>query len=223
LRSVTIVTRSPATTLAAKHHAGLIAEELNVHAVDVHEDEAGLVDLSARADFKVLGPRLGKDMKTVASGITNLDHPTIASLLDGGSVDVQGVTVTAEDIVVIREPRPGTVVATDHAISVALDTTIDEELRIEGIARELINRIQNARRQMDLDVSDRIVVRWSSDDASVRDGFAHHTELIAGEVLATGFVEGSTGTVDPTPIGDETVYLEIHVDDDPQPPPHSAG
>ena len=209
LDSVTIVTRSPQTTRAVRDHAGLIAEELNVHRVQVHEDEAGLVDLSARADFKVLGPRLGKDMKTMASGITDLDHAVIASLLDGGSTIVNGYPVTADDIVVIREPRPGTVVATDSAISVALDTTIDEELRIEGIARELVNRIQNARRQLDLDVSDRITVHWSSTDTVIAAAFRDHADLIAQEVLATGFIEADIEEADPTAIGEATVSLEL--------------
>ena len=211
LESVTVVTRSQETMRAVREHAGLIAEELNVHTVDVHEDEAGLVDLSARADFKVLGPRLGKNMKSVASGIAGLGHATIASLVDGGSIDVNGFPVTAKDIVIIREPRPGTVVATDHDISVALDTTIDEELRIEGIARELINRIQNTRRQLDLDVSDRITVRWMCDDTSIAAAFRDHAELIAGEVLATDIGEAGLET-EPISIGDATVNLEIAID-----------
>jgi isoleucyl-tRNA synthetase len=212
LESVTIVTRSPATMRAVRDHAGLIAEELNVHTVDVHGDEAGLVDLSARADFKVLGPRLGKNMKSVASGIAELDHATIASLVDGGSIDVDGFPVMVKDIVILREPRPGTIVATDHAISVALNTTIDEELRIEGIARELINRIQNARRQLDLEVSDRIIVRWMSDDTAIHDAFEQHSDLIAGEVLATEFLKAEIGEAEPTAIGDASVSLEIAID-----------
>jgi isoleucyl-tRNA synthetase len=211
LESVTIVTRSQATTRAVGEHAGLIAEELNVHTVDVHEDEAGLIDLSARADFKVLGPRLGRNMKSVASGIADLDHATIASLVDGGSIDVDGFPVTADDIVIIREPRPGTVVATDHDISVALDTTIDEALRIEGVARELINRIQNTRRQLDLDVSDRITVRWTSDDTAIAAAFRDHAGLIAGEVLATDIGEGEIGDVEPTAIGESVVSLAVVV------------
>ncbi|MEN8239647.1 MAG: isoleucine--tRNA ligase, partial [Actinomycetota bacterium] len=208
LGSVTIVTRSQATTRAVGDHAGLIAEELNVHSVAVHEDEAGLVDLSAKADFKVLGPRLGKDMKTVAAGIAGLDHATIAALLDGGSVDVSGFSVTADDIVVSREPREGTVVASDRNISVALDTTIDDSLAVEGMARELINRIQNARRHLDLDVSDRIALAWMSDDTAVTAAFDRHADLIAGEVLATDLSEADLSHVEQTPIGEAGVCLE---------------
>jgi isoleucyl-tRNA synthetase len=209
LESVTIVTRSPATTRAVKNHAGLIAEELNVHSVDVHQDEAGLVDLSAKADFKVLGPRLGKDMKTVASGIADLEHATIAGLLDGASVDVCGFPVTVDDIIVVREPREGTVVASGLHISVALDTAIDENLRIEGIARELVNRIQSARRQLGLDVSDRITVHWASPDSVIAAAFRNHADLIAQEVLATGIAEADLADVESTMIGEATVCLEL--------------
>ena len=213
LHSVTVVTRSEPTARAVRNHAGLIAEELNVQEVTVHEDEAGLVDLSAKADFRALGPRLGSDMKTVASGISELGHATIGRLLDGARVEVAGFSISADDLVIVREPRDGTVVASDRHISVALDTAIDEELRIEGIARELINRIQNARRQLDLDVSDRITVDWHSPDSVVAAAFRDHADLIAEEVLATGLAEAGPGTVDPTSIGDASVQLEITVDE----------
>ena len=211
LESVTIVTRSPETAQAVKDHAGLISEELNVHSVKIHEDEAGLVDLSAKADFKILGPRLGKDMKSVASEITKLSHETIASLLDSATITVAGVPVTVDDIVVIREPREGTVVASERHMSVALDTTISENLRIEGMARELINRIQNARRQLDLDVSDRITVNWHSQDSDVATAFRDHADLIAGEVLATDLSEAEVSALEPTTIGETAVSLDIVV------------
>ncbi len=209
LRSVTVVTSSETTKQAVRDHAELIAEELNVHAVDVHEDEADLVDLSAQADFKVLGPRLGKEMKAVARSIAALDHATIASLLDGESIVVDGYTMTAADLVINREARDGTIVATDRTISVALDTTIDDELALEGIARELINRIQRARRDLGFAVSDRIVVTWASDDDSVQRAFREHRELIAGEVLATEIASSDLPDVAPTTIGDAEVRLAV--------------
>jgi isoleucyl-tRNA synthetase len=211
LGSVTIVTRSAATTQAVRDHARLIAEELNVHEVEIHQDEAGVVDLSAKADFKALGPRLGREMKTVASAICDLDHDTIAMLLDGGAVTVAGHEVTAQDVVIVREPREGTIVATDRHISVALDTTINEELKVEGIARELINRIQNARRDLDLDVSDRISVTWDSPDSVIAAAFRDHADLIAGEVLATGLTEEDLEHLEATLIGNESVKLGIDV------------
>ena len=193
LRAVTIVTRDPSEQQAIERHGALIAEELNTHAVRVHADEAGLVDLEAKPNFKVLGPRFGKDMRTVAGSIESLDHATLAGMLDGRPEEVTGHRLTADDLVISRNPRPGTAVATEGSLSVALDTTVDDDLRIEGVARELVNRIQSVRRDMDLDVVDRVTLGWSSSDPDVRAAFAAHADLIAGEVLAVDLIEAAEG------------------------------
>jgi isoleucyl-tRNA synthetase len=166
----------------------LIAEELNVHRVEVHADEAGLVDLQAKPNFKVLGPRFGKEMGAVAAQVASLTHEDIAAALDGATVTAGSYALTAEDLVVTRSPRDGTVVATEGSLSVALDVSIDEDLRIEGVAREIVNRTQTARRDAGFEVVDRIALTWSSDDPDVVQAFARHSDLIAGEVLAETIV-----------------------------------
>jgi isoleucyl-tRNA synthetase len=186
----------------------LIADELNVGRVDVHDDEAGLVDLEAKADFKALGPRYGKDMKRVAALIASLDHGTIADLLDGSTYGSEGIVLDASDIVVSRIPREGTVVASEGSISVALDTEISEALAVEGMARELVNRVQGLRRQFDLAVTDRIDVLWASTDESVSAAFDTHRDMIAAEVLAETLTEESNeGEI--FTIGDATVAISV--------------
>lgn len=143
-----------------------------------------MIDLSAKADFKVLGPRYGKDTKAVASAIASLDHATIASVMDGKAVTVGEFTITDADIVVERTPRAGTVVASEGSLSVALDCAVDRTLHIEGLARELVNRLQGMRRDLDLDVTDHIVVSYTTDNDDVVDAFMNHAALIGGEVLA---------------------------------------
>jgi isoleucyl-tRNA synthetase len=189
LSTVTVVTRDVGSAAAIVSHRSLIAEELNVHAVELHEDEAGLVDLSAKADFKRLGPRLGARTKAVAGAIAALDHDTIGRVLDGGSVDVEGETITIDDLIIQRTPRPGTVVASEGGMSVALDTGVTDELRIEGMGRELVNRLQALRREAGLAVTDRVTVGWYATDPAIRAAFDTHGDLIAGEVLATRIVE----------------------------------
>ena len=189
LSTVTVVTRDVGSAAAIVSHRSLIAEELNVHAVELHEDEAGLVDLSAKADFKRLGPRLGPRTKAVAGAIAALDHDTIGRVLDGGSVDVEGETITIDDLIIQRTPRPGTVVASEGGMSVALDTGVTDELRIEGMGRELVNRLQALRREAGLAVTDRVTVGWYATDPAIRAAFDTHGDLIAGEVLATRIVE----------------------------------
>ncbi|MEE8456830.1 MAG: class I tRNA ligase family protein, partial [Acidimicrobiia bacterium] len=207
LASVTVVTRSAVEQAAVSNHAELIADELNVASVQVHADEAGLVDLKAKANFKVLGPRYGRDMKTVASKITNLDHDAIVGILDGGTISVDGFTFGEEDIVVSRTPRSGTVVASEGSISVALDSTITRDLRIEGLARELINRVQGMRRRLDLEVTDRIDVVWASEDADVSSVFEQHADMIAGEVLADSITHNVDTDGDEYDLGEATVRL----------------
>ena len=208
LTAVTIVTRSAGEQDAITTHSALIADELNVGRVDVHGDEAGLIDLKAKANFKALGPRYGKDMKRVAALIASLDHVTIADLLDGSTYSSEGVVLGASDLVVSRIPREGTVVAAEGSISVALDTDISEELAVEGMARELVNRVQGLRRQLDLAVTDRIEVLWASADESVSAAFDTYRDMIAAEVLAETITEepneGETFT-----IGDATVTISI--------------
>ena len=184
LSTVTVVTRSPHEQAAVTDHAELIAEELNVHSVEVHADEAGLVDLAAKPNFKALGPRYGKQMGEVAAAVSSLDHATIASMLDGATVEIGGFTLGESDLVVSRTPREGTVVATEGSLSVALDTTLDADLETEGMAREIINRVQAMRRDLDLNVTDRIDLVWDSDSEGVVAAFNRFVDLIAAEVLA---------------------------------------
>lgn len=191
LATVTVVTRDDSEAQAVRQHRDLIAEELNTRDVEVHANEAGLVDLTAKPDFKVLGPRFGKEMRSVAAAVVSLDHETLASMLDGVPEPVTGHELTADDIVITRMPRPGTAVASEGSLSVALDTTIDDDLRTEGTARELVNRIQSLRRNLGFDVVDRVSVAWSSDAPGLRAAFAAHRAFIAGEVLAVDVVEGT--------------------------------
>jgi len=209
LASVTVVTRSAQLRASINAHATLIAEELNVKQVVVHKDEAGLVDLEARANFKTLGPRLGKDMKGVAHSIAELSHDAISAILDGGSHDIGGHVIIDGDLVVSREPRKGTVVATDGPISVALDTMLDHSLIVEGMAREIINRVQTARRTLDFDVTDRIQLHWTSTSETVVSAFDIHGDLIAGEVLASNISRSQSLRADIVDLAGEQVRFEL--------------
>jgi len=169
------------------------------------------VDLEAKANFKSLGPRLGKNMKSVAESIAKLSHQAISDILDGGTLVIDDHTIDEGDIVVVRRPREGTVVATAGAVSVALDTTLDRALIVEGMAREIINRIQAERRALDFEVSDRIRVRWTSASDEVVAAFDAHGDLIAGEVLAVdiSYADSSDGAL--IDLAGKPVQLEITI------------
>ncbi len=197
LRSVTILTHDPAVRLAVAAHNDLIADELNVLSVDVASDETGLVELSCKADFKKLGPQLGPRMKEVANAIAALESSDVSRLLDGAQLEVEGLTISAEDVLVQRVARDGVVVETAGPLAVALDTSLDNDLVVLGVAREVISRVQGLRREHDLAVSDRIALTWDSNDPSVAAAFERHGDVIAGETLASAVQRGGAPPAEP--------------------------
>jgi isoleucyl-tRNA synthetase len=190
LAQLTVVTRDDAAVAAVESHVALIADELNVHTVAVDREEEHLVQLSAKANFKVLGPRLGPRTKEVAAAIAALDHAAVNRMVGGTALKVLGEEITAGDVVVQREPRHGVVVASEGRVSVALDVTVTPDLVAEGLAREIVARLQGLRRDADLVVSDRIAVTWESPSDELAAAFTHHEQLIADEVLAVGITRG---------------------------------
>jgi len=172
----------------------LIAEELNVRSLAALGPESGeLVDYTVKPNFRTLGRRFGSRTPEVASAITARPAADVATaVLAGGTVTVplpsgEEVPVAADDVVVTQTPRAGWAVATDAGETVAIDTTVTPELRREGLAREVIRLVQEARKNDGLDVSDRIALRWAADDPELATALTEHSALIAGEVLAVEF------------------------------------
>ena len=207
LSRLIVVTRDEAVTGAVGSHRELIEEELNVREVVLERDEGDLAELSAKANFKELGPRFGPRMREFAAAIAGLSHGDVDRLLDGESIVVLGEALNGADVIVQRTARPGVVVGSAPALLVALDTQLDATLRSEGLAREIINRLQSLRRDGSLDVSDRISVEWHSEAKEVIDAMRTHRELIATEVLAAAII--ST----PMPVGSMTEVngFELHL------------
>ncbi|MEX2280476.1 MAG: isoleucine--tRNA ligase [Acidimicrobiia bacterium] len=193
LRLATVLTHDPAVKVAIASHGDLIADELNVLAVDVASDESGLVELSCKADFRKLGPQFGPRMKEVATEIAALGSADVGRLLDGATLQVAGTQITAEDVLVQRIARDGVVVEAAGGLAVVLDTTLDDDLVVLGTAREIISRVQGLRRDMDFAVTDRIEITWDSDDPAVAKAFGRHGDVIAGETLAAVVTQGSGG------------------------------
>lgn len=202
LPSLTVATPDEAARKALARFSDELLAELNVKSIDLVEDDAGLVTLSAKANFKVLGKRLGKKMKAVAGEIQKLDAEALRAVHDGGSVEVGGETLGADDLIFHRDPLPGRVVESEGGITVVLDTNVDEALEAEGLARELVNRVQNLRKEAGLEVSDRITLCFSCEgklaDALGRDELAQmvRSETLASdiEVLPPGQDSGHTHT-----------------------------
>ncbi len=215
LRGITVVSHDPTVRGAIEGHADLIGEELNVKSVATSEDEQAHAHLSAKPDYRVLGPRLGSAIRDVAAAIEAFDEDTVAALIAGETRDAAGHNVGLADVVVSRRPRAGVVVTADEDLAVALDTTLTPELEREGLAREVVKVVQAARRDADLDVSDRITLRWDTDAADVAAAIEEHRDWIAAEVLAVTMTR-DPDAVDAVDVLGERLALDIRRGDDPE-------
>jgi isoleucyl-tRNA synthetase len=190
----------------------LVAEELNVHAVEPLEAVGGsLVDYLVKPDFRSLGKRFGPATQAVAAAIRQADPAEVAAAVAAGPLgltvpEVGEVTITSADVIVTQVPRAGWGVASEAGETVALDLSVTPELRAEGLAREVVRRIQEARKDSGLSVTDRIAVRWTAASDQLAAAIATHGELIAGEVLAVSFGPGVGST--------ERGEWREHADDD---------
>ena len=179
----------------------IIAEELNVKSVEISGDESALVVRSCKANFKTLGPKLGKDMKSAAAKIAELSDAEIAQVLNGGAVEVaygdgKSIAVTQGDLVIQRTEKPGVTVATESGVTVALETVIPEELKQEGIARELVSKLQNIRKERDYNVSDRVNVKYNLPEEAAK-AVQTFAGYIANEVLVISLkADSSLGGAD---------------------------
>ena len=184
----------------------LIADELNVKEVALVRDAAALSETSYKPDFKRLGPRFGKNMKAVKERIENLDAAEIERLGQGEGLAVPGGHIELADLIVQRREREDLVVAIDNNLAVGLDIQLDDELVGECTARELVNRVQNMRKEADLAVSDRIVVGVCGPD-ELEGAVKTHKAYIAGEVLA---VELTVGTLPTEPLLQQQQQINGH-------------
>ena len=193
----------------------IIAEELNVKEVLIQEDESGLVSYSAKANFKVLGSKLGKHMKSVASQIELFSGDTIASILDGGSRVLQysegEIEISSEQIIVQRTEKEGVKVLNEGSLTVGFDTTVTEELLQEGIARDIVRSVQNLRKDSGFDVSDRIRLTYDGDEV-VQRVFENFGTSIAQETLSNSITFATLENVEATECGDHLVRLAVAKD-----------
>jgi len=173
---------------AIEHLAEVVREELNVRELRFvsEADELGRVEV--KPNYRTLGPRFGKQMPTVAAAIAGLDADRAASALRNGgrvAIDVAGTDheLGREDLLVAMKPLEGYQVEREGTHAVALELAVDDELRVEGWAREIVHAIQAARRDAGLEVSDRIVLTLAGDDALL-EAARSHEPYVAGETLA---------------------------------------
>jgi isoleucyl-tRNA synthetase len=165
--------------------AELIKQEVNVKELQLinAEEASHLIVKQIKPNFKTLGSRLGKDMKTVGGEISNLTTEQISGLEKEGKLDIQGYEITLDDVEISTKDIPGWTVTSDGKTTVALDLTLTDELKSEGIAREFINRVQNLRKEKDFDLTDRINI-FLEENAPFLSDIQKNEEYISSEVLS---------------------------------------
>jgi isoleucyl-tRNA synthetase len=164
----------------------LIKAEVNVKEIELLDDASGVLVKQIKPNFKTLGPRFGKDMGLISKEIQNLNQEQINQLDRENSLEIsilgKSITLTSDDVEITSQDIPGWLVANANGITVALDITISDDLRKEGIARELVNRIQNIRKDSGFEVTDKIVVKMLK-NPQIEEAVAVNSEYIKSETL----------------------------------------
>ena len=163
----------------------LVKQEVNVKELQlINADEAAdLIIKQIKPNFKTLGARLGKDMKTVAGEITNFTAEQISTLEKEGKMEIQGYELSLDDVEIFTKDIPGWTVTSEGKLTVALDLTLTDELKAEGVAREFINRVQNLRKEKEFELTDRITICLEENSPFEKEIMNNQT-YISAEVLS---------------------------------------
>ncbi|GHU12680.1 hypothetical protein FACS1894161_1420 [Spirochaetia bacterium] len=212
LASVELVTRNDGEKKALFEMKDIVREELNVKNVVFRDNEEDLVEYEAKANFRVLGKELGKDMKAAAERIAELSQTEIQGLLEGAmlSIDAAGrsVEITADKLDIRRIEKANLKVLNEGTLTVGLDTEVTEELSREGDARDLIRGVQNARKEAGLEVTDRIALCIYG-TPRLKQAWEAFSDYVAAETLAVSMEWGESEGMLALDAGEETWYVKL--------------
>jgi isoleucyl-tRNA synthetase len=183
----------------------LILSETNVKSIEYITDTSGIIHKKIKPNFKLLGPKVGKDMKAVGEALASLSQDEISQLENNGTIMIPGTrfSIAATDVEIIAEDVPGWQVANLGKLTVALDVNLTTELKQEGISREMVNRIQNLRKDKGFEVTDKITVK-ASNHPYISEAVKNNLSYICAEILADSFeldsklADGEKVTIDDT-------------------------
>lgn len=212
LRAVELVTRDPAERAVLVEMEDIVREELNVKKVVFRDNEEDLVEYQAKANFRVLGKELGKDMKAFAERIEALSQAEIKSLLEGATLSVEAagraVDLTAEKLDVRRLEKANLRVVNEGSLTVGLDTEVTEELAREGDVRDLVRGVQNLRKESGFEVTDRVRLSLFGSDR-LKEAWRAFADYVAGETLASGVEWAKVDGMAEVEAGDEPWLVRV--------------
>ena len=179
---------------AIEEVSDLIAAEVNVKTIEILDDASSILVKEIKPNFKTLGPRFGKEMKAISEAIIGFSEEQIQTMEKEGSLSIEingkNTILDASDVVIQSKDIAGWSVASEQGVTVALDCSLTEDLLLEGIARELVNRVQNLRKDMGFEVTDTISLILKQ-DKRLADAIRANESYVTSEVLAKNieFVE----------------------------------
>jgi len=196
------------------HVKDLILSEVNVKELELLEEDNSVLVKSIKPNFKTIGPKYGKQMKAIAGLVGQMSTEDIASIEQNkgwtGNVNDEEVVLDLGDFEITAQDIPGWLVSSEGNLTVALDVTITDGLKAEGIARELVNRVQNLRKDSGLEVTDRILLKVDTNEM-IQTAIANNKEYVCNEVLANDVLFESLGgealTTDLVEAGDARIDL----------------
>jgi len=197
LQKIMVPVLNPTFAENIMHVKDLILSEVNVKELELLEEGNSMLVKSIKPNFKTIGPKYGKQMKAIAALVGGFTHDAIAQIEAAGGwtgmIEGTDIELDLNDFEIAAQDIPGWLVASEGQLTVALDITISEELKAEGIARELINRVQNLRKDSGLEVTDRIVLTVETSEA-IRSAIKANMEYVCNEVLANDIRFNAVGS-----------------------------
>ena len=193
---VAVVVRSSAEGDALKRNTELILEELNAKSIQIMTDVSEILTYEIKPNLPVLGPRLGKDLKSVRAALSEYDPELIVKGIEGGGeITILGHDLSSADLLIEHRAREGYVAASEGEYTVVVNADITKDLFLEGLAREIVRRVQDLRRTADFDLSDRVKT-WYIGDEALTEAIIKHADYIKAETLSVELIN-AVGPEDP--------------------------
>ncbi|MBL7998681.1 MAG: isoleucine--tRNA ligase, partial [Candidatus Kapabacteria bacterium] len=213
LRRILVPVMNPQERRDIQAVEAIICEELNVKGIEYVGDDTGIVRRSAKANFKVMGKKAGKDMKQAADIIRTFSNDDIRTLQQGGSVPLtvgeNTYLIILDDVELLSEDIEGWLVASEGGTTVALDTELTPELIAEGTAREFVNRVQNIRKSNGFDVTDRVTITYHTTDEAFATALGTMADYVCAETLALALNRSPQPTGEEQDINDVAVGVAV--------------
>lgn len=187
----------------------LITSEVNIKAVEYIGDTDGILEKKVKPNFKALGPKFGKDLKNVAALISALSKEELAQLETNNSLKLGDFEINLDDVEIQTQDLPGFLTISENGLTIALDNTLTDDLIREGKAREVVNRIQNLRKELGFEVVDKIQVQYATESTAIQSGIEQFKSYIAQEVQAISIEKAILSRGNEALIDEEAIIFEL--------------